>query len=229
MWPPAWATSSSSPLRCSRGTKVRRLGTLVQRLTRIEARQREILSAAAAAGISVAFGAPLGAVLFALEEISTYFHGNALWQSFVCSIVAAVTLQYIDPFSTGSLALFRVTASQVWRGFEFIPWLFLGVLGGLWGAFFVRINEGWERFRRSSGLGDWPVTEVAALALFTAVVSYLMVFTRITSSELVASLFQDCSEGDPYRLCEYVYPPFSTTADVGLEPPQRPPPFSFSS
>jgi len=34
---------------------------------------REILSASVAAGLSVAFGAPIGGVLFSYEEISTYF------------------------------------------------------------------------------------------------------------------------------------------------------------
>ncbi|GAA5895612.1 uncharacterized protein JCM6883_001562 [Sporobolomyces salmoneus] len=176
------------------------------------ARQREILSAAAAAGVSVAFGAPLGGVLFSLEEISTFFPGSTMWQSFVCAITAAVTLQYIDPFNTGKLVLFQVTATQVWRGFELIPWLFLGVIGGIWGAWFIRLNSEWERLRRASGLGDWPVSEVAALALFTAIVSYLVVFMRIPSAELVNNLFSDCSSVDPYGLCD----PSSSTSTVTL-------------
>lgn len=56
--------------------KVRSIQTLfLSQLTLLydtQAKRREILTSASAAGISVAFGAPLGGVLFALEEISTF-------------------------------------------------------------------------------------------------------------------------------------------------------------
>ncbi|KAK5244865.1 hypothetical protein LTR16_007466, partial [Cryomyces antarcticus] len=41
---------------------------------------RELLSAACASGLSVAFGAPIGGVLFSYEEISTYFPRKVLWR-----------------------------------------------------------------------------------------------------------------------------------------------------
>lgn len=44
------------------------------------AKRREILSAASAAGVSVAFGAPIGGVLFSLEEVSYYFPPKVMWR-----------------------------------------------------------------------------------------------------------------------------------------------------
>lgn len=49
---------------------------------------------------------------------------------------------------------------------------------------------------------QWPITEVSVLALFTSVVSYLVIYMRIQSAELVVNLFQDCGGVDPYGLCE---------------------------
>jgi chloride channel 3/4/5 len=94
-------------------------------------RKRKLLAAAAAAGVSVAFGSPLGGVLFGLEELDTFAdETDTLWRAFVTSALAAVALQYVDPFQTARLVLFQVNASDdAWRAFEMVPWGFLGITG----------------------------------------------------------------------------------------------------
>ena len=94
-----------------------------------EARKREVLSAAAAAGISVAFGSPIGGVLFSLEQLSYYFPDKTMWQSFVCAMTAAVSLQAFDPFRSGKLVLYQTKYSRDWHGFEIFPYAILGILG----------------------------------------------------------------------------------------------------
>lgn len=90
-------------------------------------RKRLFLSAAAAAGVSVAFGSPLGGVLFGLEELDLFSNDALIWTAFVTSVIASgtilfysqfgmshgltsdqVSLQYMDPFGTGKLVLFQV-------------------------------------------------------------------------------------------------------------------------
>jgi chloride channel 3/4/5 len=109
------------------------VGNIIPRVfpkyARNEAKKREILSAAAAAGVSVAFGAPIGGVLFSLEEVSYYFPYKTLWRSFFCAMVAAVTLQMLNPFRTNQLVLFQVEYDRPWHGFELFGFIFLGILG----------------------------------------------------------------------------------------------------
>jgi chloride channel 3/4/5 len=54
-----------------------------------DGKRREILSASAASGVAVAFGAPIGGVLFSLEEVSYYFPSKTLFRTFFCCIVSA--------------------------------------------------------------------------------------------------------------------------------------------
>ena len=56
------------------------------------AKTREILSACAAAGVGVAFGSPIGGVLFSLEEMSNSFPLKTMWRSYFCALVATAVL-----------------------------------------------------------------------------------------------------------------------------------------
>jgi chloride channel 3/4/5 len=167
-----------------------------------EARKREVLSAAAAAGISVAFGAPIGGVLFSLEQLSYYFPDKTMWQSFVCAMVAAVTLQALNPFRTGNIVLYQVTYTRGWHRFEVIPFIILGIVGGLFGAFLIRVNVRIAKWRRSRSWSR-PVIEVAIVALLTALINFPNHFMRAQNSELVQSLFAECSSEtfDRFGLC----------------------------
>ncbi|KAL7268155.1 chloride channel [Rhizina undulata] len=162
-------------------------------LSKNEARKREILSAASAAGISVAFGSPIGGVLFSLEQLSYYFPDKTMWQSFVAAMVAAVTLQFMNPFRTGKLVLYQTKYTRSWHDFEIIPFCVLGVLGGLYGAFFIKLNMAIASWRKTSPIRSYPVLEVVLVALVTALINFPVVFMRPQSSELVANLFQECS------------------------------------
>lgn len=55
-----------------------------------DGKRREMLSASAASGVAVAFGAPIGGVLFSLEEVSYYFPSKTLFRTFFCCIVSLV-------------------------------------------------------------------------------------------------------------------------------------------
>lgn len=170
-----------------------------------EARKREVLSAAASAGISVAFGAPVGGVLFSLEQLSYYFPDKTMWQSFVCAMVAGATLQALNPFRSGKLVLYEVKYSSGWHSFELLPFMFLGICGGFFGAVFVKLNMAIASWRRQSEtLQNFPVLETAVVALLTALVNYPNVFMRAQSTELVATLFAECRTvtDDQFGICE---------------------------
>ena len=171
-----------------------------------EARKREVLSAAAASGISVAFGSPIGGVLFSLEQLSYYFPDKTMWQSFVCAMVAAVTLQALNPFHTGKIVLYQVQYTTGWHSFEIVPFVLLGVLGGIFGGLFTHLNMLVNRFRRSdhNPLRNKQLLEVLSIAVLTALINFPNNFMRAQLSELVYYLFAECAtigNHDIFGLC----------------------------
>lgn len=98
-------------------------------MTPILAEMREILTASSAAGVAVAFGSPIGGVLFALEEMTTHFPNRTMWKSFFCAMIATIVLQAMDPFRTGKLVMFQVSYDREWHFFEYLFVVIIGLFG----------------------------------------------------------------------------------------------------
>ncbi|XP_069701038.1 H(+)/Cl(-) exchange transporter 5 isoform X3 [Periplaneta americana] len=179
------------------------LSYLFPKYGRNEAKKREILSAAAAAGVSVAFGAPIGGVLFSLEEVSYYFPLKTLWRSFFCALVAAFILRSINPFGNEHSVLFYVEYNKPWIFFELVPFVGLGIIGGVVATLFIKANLYWCRYRKVSKLGQYPVTEVLVVAVITAVIAYPNPYTRMNTSQLIFLLFSQCGVSNSDNLCDY--------------------------
>merc|ERR1719453_2080202 len=160
----------------------------------------ELICVGAAAGVSAAFGAPLAGVLFGVEELGTGMAGGLKYSTMLCAfgsaVVAALILKYLDLTRTQRLTLFEVDYKQSWSAWESLVFCIVGVLGGIVGGVFIKINSGihrrrlraskdsfcWflpgaldriiQRFLRVPAGGDSRVLEIVLLAIFTIVSNF---------------------------------------------------------
>jgi len=111
--------------------------------------------------------------------------------------------QALNPFRTGQLVMFQVEYDRSWHFFELIFFAFLGVFGGLYGAFVIKWNLRVAAFRKKY-LAPHPIMEAVVLAGFTALICYPNMFLRINMTEMMEILFRECEGGHDYNgLCQY--------------------------
>lgn len=168
-----------------------------------DAKRREVLSAAAAAGVTVAFGAPLGGVLFSLEEVSYFFPPKTLFRTFFACIVAALSLKFLNPYGTHKIVMFEVRYLVDWEYFELGSFIVTGVLGGALGALFIKASKFWaQSFRGIKVIKRFPMLEVFLVALVTGMTSYWNVLTRLPVAKLLLNLAAPCDDPavDKYEL-----------------------------
>ena len=139
--------------------------------------RRNFVSMGAAAGVAAAFNAPIGGTLFALEEVSSFWNPQLTMSTFCIVTIAAGTAGFwksgmygrFDPHGLvlcaeydasggggsdggggsgsgdGSRLCLADSSFAIW---ELLPFLALGVLGGLAGALFNGWNERVTKFRK---------------------------------------------------------------------------------
>ncbi|CAK7892744.1 anion/proton exchange transporter Gef1p [[Candida] anglica] len=162
---------------------------------------REFLTATSAAGVAVAFGSPMGGVLFSMEEISSVFQLSTIWKSYFCSLIAVATLASINPFGTGQLVMFEVSYDKNWHYFEIPLYILLGAFGGIYGIIVSKFNIRVVSFRKKY-LGNYAIREVVTLAILTAMFCYFNQFLRLDMTESMELLFRECGSGFDHPICD---------------------------
>ncbi|PQE06517.1 chloride channel protein [Rutstroemia sp. NJR-2017a WRK4] len=165
-------------------------------------KMREMLSVACSAGLSVAFGAPIGGVLFSYEEISTYFPRKVLWRAFLCSLFAAIVLKALNPTGTGKLVLFETNYGLDYDPVHYAVFVFLGVAGGIFGGVFCKANFLWsKRFRKYEIIKSHPVFELTLVVLVTTLLQYPNPLTREPGDVIIKNLLVDCRRPEGSWVC----------------------------
>ncbi|XP_077237968.1 putative chloride channel-like protein CLC-g isoform X1 [Tasmannia lanceolata] len=108
--------------------------------------RRDLVTCGSAAGIAAAFRAPVGGVLFAVEELSSWWKSALLWRTFFTTAIVAVVLQaFIGLCNSGKCGLFgkgglimfdATTGSITYYLSDLPPVIALGLIGGILGSFY---------------------------------------------------------------------------------------------
>ncbi|KAI4380642.1 hypothetical protein MLD38_006809 [Melastoma candidum] len=108
--------------------------------------RRDLVTSGSAAGIAAAFRAPVGGLLFALEEMASWWRTALIWRAFFTTATVALVLRaLIDVcqsgkcglFGKGGLIMFDVSSNNViYHLYDVPPVLLLGVIGGLLGSLY---------------------------------------------------------------------------------------------
>ncbi|KAI6681557.1 hypothetical protein NL676_035438 [Syzygium grande] len=106
--------------------------------------RRDLVTCGSAAGIASAFRAPVGGLLFALEEMASWWRSALLWRAFYTTATVAIVLGTLiefcnsgkcGPFGKGGLIMYDVTSTNISSHLRDVPpVLLLGALGGLFGS-----------------------------------------------------------------------------------------------
>lgn len=166
-----------------------------------EARKRELICTGSAAGVACAFGAPLGGVIFALEELSTTYNFKVIWASLIAGMVGVLIQGKADIWQTGKIVQFSMNFRHEWHFFELPLFAALGIFCGLLGSVFINFNLAIQRFRRPR-VKNWRVTEVCILGMVSAICNFFTPYGRGPLLDLLSDLFQDCVPGSTLEICQ---------------------------
>ena len=155
--------------------------------TRNDSEVRDFVACGAAAGVCTAFSAPIGGILFSLEEGASYWAPSLTWRTFLCTMIALMTLYCLDSIGSalGKIGFNKLFSfgNFIYEGgessfavYELFLFILVGAIGGTIGAIFNNTNERithW-RMKNVNYSKQRRFYEVVGLSMMVSCVSFLM-------------------------------------------------------
>ncbi|XP_055530682.1 H(+)/Cl(-) exchange transporter 7 isoform X1 [Wyeomyia smithii] len=147
--------------------------------------KRDFVVGGAAAGVAAAFGAPIGGILFSLEEAASFWNQSLIWRTFFASVISSFTLNIVLSAYNG-LSSFRYRGLFNLGEFEPLPFeyfelpifVLMGIFGGLSGAFWNSLNKRINIFRARFIKYRWAkVLEACWIAIVVATCGCAMAYS----------------------------------------------------
>eukprot|EP00301_Raphidiophrys_heterophryoidea_P006033 c12470_g1_i2.p1 GENE.c12470_g1_i2~~c12470_g1_i2.p1 ORF type:complete len:765 (+),score=173.30 c12470_g1_i2:86-2380(+) len=179
--------------------------------------RRDFISIGVAAGFAAAFGAPIGGVLFSLEEASTYWSGKLMWRALTAATLACLVLNALtgkDLSYFGLISLKTHTEDNVanYNSIAELPaYGALGVMGGLLGALYNATYQALASHRPRSNRAKF--VEILVISMLTSTTLYFSAVYIGTCSDtrddwLEGSDFSlrfNCDEGKYNELASLIF------------------------
>ncbi|KPA75597.1 putative chloride channel protein [Leptomonas pyrrhocoris] len=156
--------------------------------------RRDFITAGAACGVSVAFGAPIGGLLFVMEEVSSFWDQSSNGQIFLATMLCFTFSTIINSIvedrrllgwvSNAASVLFEVNLTIPLNLVSIVPSLLLGLIIGSMTAFFTKANLILIKWRRRV-LRPYP---------FRRFLEPVVVGAVFSASMFVLSLAAPCAE-----------------------------------
>ncbi|KAI0476266.1 chloride channel [Xylariaceae sp. FL0804] len=181
---------------------------------------RKTLFIGSAAGMAVAFGAPLAG---AAQSLSTTLFTLLLGGG----VVAVIALTGLNPYGSNKVVPWEVRYKTSWEYNEAVIFLLVGVAAGILGALFTGGVRLWSNtYRQIPLVKRYPSLDVLLVALMTACGSFWVRYLRYGTSELVSGLSAgdstavDSAEDPTTLVLSLLAKFFLTMITFGLQIPQ---------